>query len=446
MVTQRSTEKTRGPQRETKMKIVYLITGSGGSFYCGNCYRDMLYVRAIRKVQGITASAIPLYLPPDKSVAGYGFDKHVFFGAISMYVREKIPGFRRMPDFLDKLFDAGPMLRIAARQAGTTRTEGLEDLTLNMIRGDSAFREHEVDRLVNYLNSEGKPDIIHLSNALVIGLARQLKKRMDVRIICSLLNEDDWIDEMKEPYRTRAWEMIASEAGNVDTFVTPSEYYRDLFICKTGLKDQNISIVPIGVETSAINERKETPAAPSIGYLCRMNRMNGFDKIVDSFISLKSRSIRDLTLHVCGGYTGDDKPFIGIQVKKIKKSGYLDSFIVHPDFDPYAKQKFFESIHMLSVPVRKYDGYGLYILESNAARVPVVQPATGAFPEIIKRTGGGIVYSPDSNEELSENLQKLFIDSNLRNKLALNGHNTVLESYSLDSMSRNLTEVYFNQA
>ena len=49
------------------MKIVYLITGSGGSFYCGNCYRDMLYIRAIRKVPGITAKAIPLYLPPDKS-------------------------------------------------------------------------------------------------------------------------------------------------------------------------------------------------------------------------------------------------------------------------------------------------------------------------------------------------------------------------------------------
>src|SRR5512143_3669724 len=109
------------------MRIVYLVTGSGGSFYCGNCYRDMLYVRAIRKGQGIEASAIPLYLPPDRSVEGYGFDKNVFFGAVSMYLREKVPGFRRMPDFLDKLFDSGPMLRIAARQAGTTRTEGLED-------------------------------------------------------------------------------------------------------------------------------------------------------------------------------------------------------------------------------------------------------------------------------------------------------------------------------
>ncbi len=73
------------------MKIVYLITGSGGSFYCGNCYRDMIYLRAIRKVPGISATGVPLYLPPDKAASKNSFDDEVFFGAISMYLREKVP-------------------------------------------------------------------------------------------------------------------------------------------------------------------------------------------------------------------------------------------------------------------------------------------------------------------------------------------------------------------
>jgi glycosyltransferase involved in cell wall biosynthesis len=37
-----------------------------------------------------------------------------------------------------------------------------------------------------------------------------------------------------------------------------------------------------------------------------------------------------------------------------------------------------------------YDGYGLYILEANSVGIPVVQPSTGAFPEIIEKTGGRI--------------------------------------------------------
>src|SRR3989339_736901 len=133
------------------MNIVYLITGSGGSFYCGNCYRDMLFLRSIRKVPGITAKAIPLYLPPDKSNTDSGFDDHVFFGAISMYLREKVSIFKNMPSFFDKFFDFAPFLKLAARQAGATRTEGLEELTLNMIEGDNAFQPAEVKRLVKYL-------------------------------------------------------------------------------------------------------------------------------------------------------------------------------------------------------------------------------------------------------------------------------------------------------
>ena len=32
------------------MKIVHLVPGSGGSFYCGNCMRDSVYVNALRNL------------------------------------------------------------------------------------------------------------------------------------------------------------------------------------------------------------------------------------------------------------------------------------------------------------------------------------------------------------------------------------------------------------
>ena len=230
------------------MKIVNIITGSGGSFYCANCYRDMLFLRAIRKVPGIKASAVPLYLPPDEINSESGFDKEVFFGAISMFLREKVKFMKNMPAFMDKFFDSKPLLKIAARQAGTTRPRGYEGLTLNMIEGGNAFRNDEVDRLVKHLSKDGKPDIIHLSNALIIGIAKHIKKRIDVKIVCSLLNEDDWIDEMDEPYRSQAWRMIAKEAMNVDSFITPSRYFKQLITERTGLDGSNINIVPIGFD------------------------------------------------------------------------------------------------------------------------------------------------------------------------------------------------------
>jgi glycosyltransferase involved in cell wall biosynthesis len=425
------------------MKIVYLITGSGGSFYCGNCYRDMIYLRAIRKVPGTTASAIPLYLPPDGPDVETGLDKNVFFGAISMYLREKVPFLRNMPVFIDKLVDSAPMLRMAARRAGTTRTEGLEEMTLNMIRGENAFPEKELQRLVEYLSKDGKPDIIHLSNALIIGLARQLKSKMNVKIVCSLLNEDDWIDEMAEPFQSQAWILISKEAPNVDAFLTPSNYYKELFIGKTGIIGDNFHVVPLGFDPGDLSRTENAARWPSIGYFCRINAQNGFDKLVDAFIELKSnKELPGLTLHVSGGYTGDDKPFITKQIRKIKAKGLISFVRIYPEFHGDSKHEFFRNIDVMSVPVRKHDGYGLYILEANSAGVPVVQPATGAFPEIIERTSGGITYSTDNVSDLAKNLLILLKDNDLRSKLGKQGKEKVLTELSLEKMSEGLSKVY----
>jgi glycosyltransferase involved in cell wall biosynthesis len=176
---------------------------------------------------------------------------------------------------------------------------------------ETSIQKNEVDRLVQYLTKDGKPDVIHLSNALILGLARQLKNRLDTRIVCSLLNEDDWVDEMAEPYRSKAWEMIGREAVHVDKFITPSNYYKELFLKRTGLKGDNIHVVPLGFDPEILPDRPESTRPPALGYFCRINKQNGFDKLTDAFIKLKSANLLpDLILNVCGGYTGDDKPFI----------------------------------------------------------------------------------------------------------------------------------------
>jgi glycosyltransferase involved in cell wall biosynthesis len=442
--TLRHTEKTQRITEKKSMRIVYLITGSGGSFYCANCYRDMLYFRAIRKVPGTTAKAIPLYLPPDREIRTENeMDDQVFFGAISMYLREKVKILKNMPAFFEKFFDSKPFLKLASRMAGTTRTEGLEDLTLNMIEGDNAFRKNEMERLVRYLIKDEKPDVIHLSNALILGLARQLKKRMDVKIVCSLLNEDDWIDDMAEPYRSKAWSMIATESVYVDSFVTPSRYFKNLVIKKTGLKGDNIHIVPLGFDAPALTNLKNQSRPPAIGYFCRVSQHNGFDKLVDAFIELKTKDlIPGLTLNVCGGYTGDDKPFISTQIKKIRENGFQKSIRIYPEFSGDKKAEFFNDVDVISVPVRKYDGYGLYILEANSAGIPVVQPATGAFPEIIEMTGGGITYLPDTVDELTASLLRMLKDNDLRNSLGNAGSEKVRSLLSLKNMSDGLSVVY----
>jgi glycosyltransferase involved in cell wall biosynthesis len=202
-------------------------------------------------------------------------------------------------------------------------------------------------------------------------------------------------------------------------------------------------VVPLGFDPDSEPEPKPDRVPSAIGFFSRINNYNGFDKLVDAFIEMKKQDlIPGLTLRVCGGFTGTDKSFISAQIKKIRENKLEKSVKIYPEFQGEKKLEFFNDVDVISVPVRKYDGYGLYLLEANAAGIPVVQPATGAFPEIVERTGGGVIYSPDTVPELISALHKLLTDRELISTLGEKGKKMVRQELSLVRMSAGLSEVY----
>ena len=44
------------------MKIVNIVPGFGGTFYCGNCLRDSVFARTLKKV-GHDVVVLRIYLP-----------------------------------------------------------------------------------------------------------------------------------------------------------------------------------------------------------------------------------------------------------------------------------------------------------------------------------------------------------------------------------------------
>ena len=72
------------------------------------------------------------------------------------------------------------------------------------------------------------------------------------------------------------------------------------------------------------------------------------------------------------------------------------------EVDRSGKQKFLNSIDILSVPTIYEEPKGLYALEALAHGVPIVQPRHGSFPEMIEATGGGLLVEPHSAAALAE--------------------------------------------
>jgi len=130
------------------MRIVQITPGSGDNFYCENCMRDNMLVRALGRL-GHDAMLVPLYLPPQLEETGKDRSVPIFFGGINVYLQQKFSLFRKTPRWIDRLFDAPFFLNWAARKAGMTSAKELGETMLSMLEGEEGRQVKELDRLTD---------------------------------------------------------------------------------------------------------------------------------------------------------------------------------------------------------------------------------------------------------------------------------------------------------
>jgi len=96
----------------------------------------------------------------------------------------------------------------------------------------------------------------------------------------------------------------------------------------------------------------------------------------------------------------------------------------------------------MSVPEKQPVAYGLYVLEALAAGVPVVEPASGVFPELLEMTGGGLLFEPNNFEALAEALSSLLLDPVKVQKLAEKGRAAVSEKFNIEQTAKEMVRIY----
>jgi len=99
------------------------------------------------------------------------------------------------------------------------------------------------------------------------------------------------------------------------------------------------------------------------------------------------------------------------------------------------KTRFLQDIDLLCVPTEYVEPKGLFVLEALANGTPVVLPAHGAFPEILARTGGGILVEPKDAQALADSLENMICDAARRAELAAQGAAGVRRHYSAAAMA-----------
>jgi glycosyltransferase involved in cell wall biosynthesis len=421
------------------MNIVQITPGAGG-MYCGNCFRDNALVGGLRKL-GHSTLMVPLYLPMTLDEADNSGGTPLFFNGLNVYLEQKSAFFRKAPRWLHDVLASPRLLQWASGRAAKTRPTDAGEITLSMLRGEAGHQARELDELIVWLKTQAKPDVVCLSNALLIGMLRRIKSDLRVPVICMLQGEDTFLDALPEPLRTTCWKTLAERATEADLFIAPSRYYGDLMGKRLGLRAESVRVVFNGINLESYSRPRSAEftapnaGGPVLGFFARMCREKGLDLLVDAYLLLRKRDrVKNVRLRVGGGCGPSDEPFVEAQRRKLKAAGVLDDVQFFPNLDHAAKVEFFRSLTVMSTPALYGEAFGLYLIEAMAAGVPVVQPRHGAFPELMAATGGGVICPPTA-EGLAQSIEQLLHDPIALGAFSEAGRKSVFQHFSVEHMA-----------
>jgi glycosyltransferase involved in cell wall biosynthesis len=418
------------------------FTGGAGTMYCGSCLRDNALAAELLS-RGHDVVLTPVYTPTrtdERNVSQH----QVFFGGISVFLEQHSALFRHTPRFVDRLWDAEWVIRMASRRQIKVDPKSLGELTVSMLRGDEGFQRKEITKLLEWLRTEPKFDVVNLPYVLLLGLAEPLRRTLGVAVVCTLQGEDLFLDGLGEPYKRQSLELIKAAAAHVDAFLPVSRYYLEYMPGYLGLPRDKMRVVPLGINLDGYAPRQKARTDVfTIGYFARVAPEKGLHVLAEAYRELRSRPGIGKSRLVAAGYLAPEHHGYLDGIKsRMRQWGLADQFEYRGEVDRAEKIAFLQGLDVLSVPATYQEPKGIFLLEAMANGVPVVQPRRGAFPEVVENTGGGLIVEADSASALADGLLELWRNPARAAELGRAGAEGVRRHYTVGRMAETAEAVY----
>lgn len=430
------------------MRIVHITAGAGGRI-CGSCLHDNALVRALRQ-RGRDAILLPAYVPTttdEENVA----ERRVVMGGVNIWLQEFVPFFRHTPWFLDRLLDGRRLLTWLAGQTAQTKPEDLGTITVSALEGEGGHQRKEVEKLARLLRNDLQPDIVHLSNILLLGLARPIRAATGAAIVSSLSGEDIFIGQLPPAHRDRVLRLLRERSADVDRFVALNRAFADQMAPVLGVAAESIAVVPHGVDSSGfpatppdlLARRRGQDGRLRIGSLARACPEKGLDVLIRAVATLAAT--HDVTLVAAGAEIEAERPYLDRCKQLAAELGLADRFEWRGQVDRAGKLALLSEVDLFAMPTTHPEAKGIPVLEAFTAGLPVVASDHGAFPEYLGRdpaTRLGLLCTPGDPAALHAALLLLADDPALAARMGRDAFATARERFTPAAMAAGHEQVY----
>jgi glycosyltransferase involved in cell wall biosynthesis len=425
------------------MRILSITAGAAG-MYCGSCLRDNALAIELM-ARGHDTTLVPVYTPTLTDDANVS-RRDVLFGGISVYLQQHSPLFRKLPRFLDRLWDSPRLIGMFAGRGISPDARFLGEMTISMLQGESGVLRKEFDKLVDWTKDEPVPDVVNLPNSLLISMAAPLKRALGRPVCVTLQGEELFIDSLVPPYREQALALIRQQVRDVDHFIAVSEYCARYMSSFLEIPSERVSVVPLGIAMDGYSRRDTPPAKDAafrVGYLARVAPEKGLALLAQAYVRLRRKmNGAPARLEVAGYMAPEHRPYLDGARAVLAQAGFQDEMTYHGEIDRAGKRTFLSELDVLSVPAIYDEPKGIFLLEAMASGLPVVQPRRGAFIEVVNKTSGGVLVDQDDPDALASGLHSLWADPAARERLGRAAYDGVRAHYTIAHSADRLTRVY----
>lgn len=223
----------------------------------------------------------------------------------------------------------------------------------------------------------------------------------------------------KPPQWWRYTHSLERNLGHLDAIISPSRFLIQKHH-EMGL-DSDFALLPNFLPTAS-----ETPAAvnttrapesrrPFFLLVGRLEESKGFQRVIQLF-----QQFNDADLVIVGA--GMFEPELRALADGYAHIRFMGSM-------PYeALIEFYRGAVAVIVPSIWFEPFGFVVIEAFAQRTPVIVNNSGALPELIEDSEGGIVY--DDETGLCNAMESLLKSPELRQQLGLKGYNAYLQRWT----------------
>jgi len=422
------------------MKIVYLAAGAAG-MYCGSCLHDNTLAAALSAL-GEDVLLVPTYTPLRTDEDDVS-DSHLFFGGVNVFLQQHSAVFRHTPWFVDALLNQPGFIGWVTKGGGSVEAERLGGLTVSMLEGEHGRQRKEVRKLVHWLRTEARPDVVHLSNTMLVGAAREIRK-LGIPVLASLSGEDIFLEKLPQPFYDQARSVLRERAAEIDGFVAMNGYYADFMADYLDVPRNRIHVIPHGLNLAGHGNPSAARGEPrTIGFLSRICPDKGLHNLIAAVeLLLADRDMPPFRVRA-GGYLGKlDRPYLETILERTRAWNLPDAFEYVGELTRAEKIEFLQNLDVMSLPTVYHESKGLAVFEALANGVPVVLPEHGAFPEVVEQTGGGVLHRPDDPVALAEALKMLLLDPRMASELGSRGKQAVERDFTAAGMAQKTQLLY----